>query len=149
MSNSVGGFVTLAQGVIDVTVAAWSTVWAWSPAKQEMARLSAEGFATGATHEVAFSISLAEGEESAMIRSLTEAGFKVADTVDTQRGFVTVTTPVALGAYALARAESRARRVAQRHGGHAELIGPLQSQVARVRLTTGERAAIRSAHSAA
>ena len=141
--------MTFAQGAIDATTAAWSTVWAWAPARQEMARLNAEGFQRGSTHEVAFSISLAEGEESAMIRSLAEAGFRIADDVDTQRGFVTVTTPVALGVYALSRAESLARRVAQRHGGHAELIGPLQSPVARVRLNTGERAAIRGARSAA
>ena len=103
--------MTFAQGAIDATTAAWSTVWAWAPAKQEMARLNAEGFQTGSTHDVAFSISLAEGEESAMIRSLSQAGFKIADSVDTQRGFVTVTTPVALSARSIWSAAVQSARL--------------------------------------
>jgi hypothetical protein len=67
--------------------------------------------------------SFGEGEGDAARRSLSQAGFKVADVTSAARGFYTVTAPATLGRYAIARTAARLRRVARRHDGHAEVIG--------------------------
>ena len=111
------------EQLVDNVGAVWSAVWFRSAAKHEVARLRNAGRVKGEPCELAYSVSFDEGQGDAASRSLKEAGFTVADTATMAKGFLTVTAPAELGAYAIASTTSRVRRVAQRHGGHAEMIG--------------------------
>lgn len=143
MTTSIGSLVTLAQDASDAAAAAWSALWVRSTAAWEVARLCDEGRLAGETCDLAFAVSFEPETLSGALRSLTDAGFTVADTSDAGRGFVTVTAPIQLGTYALARTAARVRRAAQQHGGHAEIIGtlgvalpPLRERSAREREAT-------------
>jgi hypothetical protein len=142
MTQSIGTLVTLAQDASDAAGAAWSALWLRSAAKWEVARLCEEGRLAGESCDLAFAVSFEPETVSGGVRALTEAGFTVADTSDARRGFVTVTAPIALGTYALARTAARVRRTAQRLGGHAEIIGTLGAAPRPVR----ERPARESMH---
>ena len=135
MSNSVGGLVTLAREVKDTAGAALSVLWTRSAAGQELARLRGDGHLPGQACDVAFAFSFGEGEADAARRSLADAGFSIADATAVSRGFLTVTAPILLGTYALARTAARARRIGQRHGGHAEVIGLVGERPRRIELT--------------
>lgn len=119
--------------------AACAAVWSRSASRQEMARLREEGHVAGEPCELAFSFSFAEGQGDAAKRSLAEAGFTVADASEASRGFLTVTTPVTLGAFAMSSASLRLRRVARRHDGHAEVIGLVGEKPRRIELTGPQR----------
>ena len=111
------------EHITDSVGAALSARWARSAAGQEVARLREAGHTPGERCELAFAFSFGEGQADAAKRSLSQAGFKVADATSAARGFFTVTTPATLGRFAIARTAARLRRVARKHDGHAEVIG--------------------------
>jgi hypothetical protein len=127
------------EHITDSIGAAFSALWARSAAGQEVARLREAGHTTGEKCELAFVFSFGEGEGDAARRSLSSAGFKVADTTSAARGFYTVTAPATLGRYAIARTAARLRRVAQRHDGHAEVIGLVGEVARRIEFTGPHR----------
>jgi hypothetical protein len=127
------------EHITDTVGAAFSALWARSAAGQEVARLRAAGHVAGEACELAFVFSFGEGEGDAARGSLSAAGFKVADATSAPRGFFTVTAPATLGRFAIARTAARLRRVAQRHAGHAEVIGLVGETARRYEFTGPHR----------
>jgi hypothetical protein len=143
MGQSLEQLMTVAREAKDTAHAAASALWKRSAAGQEMARLREDGHLPGEPCELAFAFSFGEGEGDAAMRALTSAGFTVADRSNAARGFLTVTTPATLGSYTIARTAARLRRLGQRHGGHAEVIG-LVGEAPRTIELTGPRRAVGS-----
>lgn len=120
---------SLVARAFDHAGAAWSALWFRSAVKWEVERLADEGIARGTTCDVGFSVACDDEARDAVVRSLRAAGFTVVADGDARR-FLTVSAPVAVRPYDLALAQARVRRVARRHGGYAELIGPLGTPAA-------------------
>ena len=131
--------VGIAQDAKDSVGAALSAVWRRSAAGQELTRLREAGHVPGEPCELAFAFSFGEGEAAAAKRSLVESGFTIADTINESKGFLTVTAPATLGSYSIARTAARLRRVGQRHGGHAEVIGLVGEAPRRIEVTGPQR----------
>jgi hypothetical protein len=115
----------IATEMADQAVALFAAAWPRSLAAREVARLTEDGYATGSSCELDFSVSFDDPTlvEKA-IPQLARAGFTPADRPDTDRGFLVVRTRGCLSPYELARLTSRVERAARQVGGYAELIGP-------------------------
>lgn len=113
---------------IDTTTAAISAVWPRSMSAREIARLSLDGHPGGSSCEIAWSLYLPDATtRDQALREARARGFSVLGTSDGPDGFVTVKTPVRLAPFAMSLAGARANRLARRHGGFAELIGPVSA----------------------
>ena len=127
------------EQMIDGMGAAFSALWARSAAGQEVARLREAGHQAGEKCELAFVFSFGEGQADAARKAIAQAGFKVADATSVSRGFFTVTAPATLSRFAIARTAARLRRVAERHDGHAEVIGLVGETARRYEFTGPHR----------
>lgn len=131
MARSRNPMTEIISRVVDTASAAYATVWSRSTSAREVARLALDGYAAGAPCEIAWSLFLPD--RAAVDRALVEArnhGFSLGERGDGPEGFATIRTTVPLTPFALSRAGARANRLARRHDGFAELIGPVSTPAA-------------------
>ena len=115
----------------DTASAAYASLWSRSTSAREVSRLGLDGYTAGAPCEIAWSFFLPD--RAAVDRALIEArglGFTAGERGEGPEGFATVRTTIPLTPFALSRAGARANRIARRHDGFAELIGPVSAPVA-------------------
>ena len=119
------GRVNLIEQIFDRSVGALSAVWPRSLTAREVARLAREGYRSGATHEIEFSVTFDDGRAEAVVDDLVASGFTLRDR-SASKPCCSVTAMMPLSAYHLHVTTARLQRVLAPHGGFAAVIGPVE-----------------------
>jgi hypothetical protein len=128
------GAVNAAAMAVDCIASAAAAAWPRSVVNGEMNRLTGEGHEPGAECAFGFVLALHPDDPDATLRAVRAAGFTVDDGARRGHGFAIVRATLALRAYQLSWTLARLNRIAGRHGGFAEMLGPAPSGVTLGRL---------------
>ena len=136
MQRAKFGAVNAAAAAVDCIFSAAAAAWPRSVTNGEVERLVGEGHEAGKTCDFAFVLALDPDRADATLRDVRAAGFSIEHDEDGRRaqGYATVRSIVPLHAFHLSLALARLNRVARRHGGFAEMLGPMPATVTLGRL---------------
>lgn len=129
MQRAKVGAVNAAELAVDCIVSAAAAAWPRSVTNGEVERLVGEGHEAGEVCDFAFVLALDPDDTDATLRDVRAAGFAIDEDGRRGQGYATVRSTVPLRAFHLALALARLNRVARRHGGFAEMLGPMPATV--------------------
>ena len=128
------GAVNAAAMAVDCIASAAAAAWPRSVTNGEVERLVGEGHEAGETCDFAFVLALDPDTAEATLRDVRAAGFTIEEDGRRGKGYTTVRSTLPLRAFHLSWALARLNRVARRHGGFAEMLGPVPATVTLGRL---------------
>ena len=134
MQRSRVGAVNAAAMAVDCIASAAAAAWPRSVTNGEVERLVDEGHELGKTCDFAFVLAIDPDAAEAILRDVRAAGFTIDDDDRRGRGYATVRSTLPLRAFHLSWTLARLNRVAKRHGGFAEMLGPAPATVTLGRL---------------
>ena len=134
MQRAKVGAVNAAGMAVDCIFSAAAAAWPRSVTNGEVERLVGEGHAAGKPCDFAFVLALEPDRADATLRDVRAAGFTIDEDGRRGQGYATVRSTVPLRAFHLSMTLARLNRAARRHGGFAEMLGPMPATVSLGRL---------------
>lgn len=128
------GAVNAAEMAVDCITSAAAAAWPRSVMNGEVERLVGEGHEAGKSCDFAFVLAVDPEDADVTLRDVRAAGFTIEEDDRRDRGYATVRSTLPLRAFHLSWTLARLNRVARRHGGFAEMLGPAQAAVTLGRL---------------
>lgn len=128
------GAVNAAEMAVDCISSAAAAAWPRSVTNGEVERLVEDGLTAGQMCDFAFVLSVDPDDAESTLRDVRAAGFMVEDDAHRGQGYATVRSTLPLRAFHLSWTLARLNRLARRHGGFAEMLGPSPTTVTLGRL---------------